>query len=297
MRIAIVGANGYLARNLLRVAVGAGHEVLAYDLAGEHADGHPSYMQADLTDRSQAGLVDLSVDAVYMMAGKTGTSAGFDDYGQFVAGNELTLLNLLDAMRASSSRARLIFPSTRLVYRGRPEPLEEGAPKEAKTVYAANKLACEAYLEQWARAFGIDYTVLRICVPFGTLVPGAASYGTAEFMLTRAKAGQPITLFGDGSLRRTFTHAADICEALLRAGKARECAGGTYNVGGHAYSLLQVAKAIASLLGVGIEHVPWPEMALALETGDTVFDDSRLAQAIGSIEYGTLESWLASAEA
>ena len=54
--------------------------------------------------------------------------------------------------------------------------------------------------------YGIPYTVFRICLPYGTLVPEASSYGTAEFFMKKATAGENITLYGDGKQRRTITY-------------------------------------------------------------------------------------------
>ena len=44
-------------------------------------------------------------------------------------------------------------------------------------------------------------------------------------------AGQPIPLFGDGSVRRDFTHVSDICAGLLAALDSEAGAGETINLG------------------------------------------------------------------
>jgi len=292
MKIAILGSNGYLGRNLLHAAVSQGHEVMAYDRSETQADNFQNYQQIDMSEASSMSSLDLDADAVYMLVGRTGTSDGFNKYEEFIASNEISLLNLLSEYRRQNSKAKIVFPSTRLVYRGRPEALKEDDPKEFKTIYAVGKYSGEQYLSQYHNLFGINYCILRLCIPFGTEIPEASSYGTLEFMLSKAKAGQPITLYGDGSLRRTFTHIADVTDIFLTAGSHAVCQNDVFNIGGNTYSLLEVANLIADQYGVEVQHVEWPPVALALESGDTVFDDARLAAEIGPINYQTVEIWL-----
>ena len=75
--------------------------------------------------------------------GKTGTITGFGNYEEFIDINEKALLNILNEYRNQHSSAKIIYPSTRLVYRGDDMPLKEDAVKEFKTIYAINKYACE----------------------------------------------------------------------------------------------------------------------------------------------------------
>jgi len=292
MKIAIVGANGYLGRNLLHDAVAKGHQVTAYDQSNHQVDGYVNYHQIDLLDPISLSNLDFNVDAIYLMAGRTGTAEGFDNYQEFIDGNEKSLLNLLTAYRQQNATAKIVFPSTRLVYQGSTESLAEDAPKQFKTIYAINKFACEQYLEQFGGLFGVNFCVLRLGIPFGTVVPGASSYGTLEFMLSKAKSGSDITLYGDGFLRRTFTYVSDVTDQFLRAGMPGVCHNQIYNVGGLAYSLKEVAELIAPLYGVGVKHIAWPPLALALESGDTVFDDTRLTKEIGNTDFTTIPEWL-----
>lgn len=78
--------------------------------------------------------------------------------------NEKGLLHLLNHIRLSPYRPKIIFPSTRLVYQGADKALTEEAKKETKTIYAVNKLACEGYLYAYRQSFDIPYTIFRICI-------------------------------------------------------------------------------------------------------------------------------------
>lgn len=293
-KVAVLGANGYIARNLIYV-LKRDHpdfELFLYGREKHNIDGQENYTAVDMTDRESVRKIDLNVDIVFMFVGRTGSANGFDDYDSFISINERTLLNLLAEYRRQGSKARIIYPSTRLVYRGKSGPQKEDAEKEFKTVYAINKFACEQYLEQFHRVYDVQYTILRICIPYGTLIPEASSYGTAEFMLAKATKGENISLYGAGSVRRTLTYMEDVCITIIEAALSEKCANDVFNVGGEDYSLKEMAELIAKKYDVSVDYVPWPDVALKIESGDTVFDSEKLDQAIGSYIKHRFTDWV-----
>ena len=96
-------------------------------------------------------------------------------------------------------------------------PLHEESEKEFKTIYASSKYNGELYLKMHRLYYDIDFSVFRICVPYGNLFDANFSYGTLGFFISQASKGQPIQLYGDGSLKRTFTYVEDICNQIVRA--------------------------------------------------------------------------------
>ncbi len=293
----VCGASGYLGSNLCDYLLREGHSVTGVDVnawAGKQHDGF-AFLQADLSDpaayRSLAGAIDDDT-AVFFLTGLSGTARSFDQYAKYVAVNELSLLHLLNALRTGESKARVIFPSSRLVYRGVPgKELPEDAQKESKTIYAANKIACEAYLEAYSKAFGVDYRVLRLGVPYGNLTGQAYSYGTIGFFLSQAKRGE-ITLYGDGSLRRSFTHVEDVCRQLCALAGTDETSHLIYNACGENYSLRDVAQVIAGRFHAKITYQPFPALEQRLESGDTIFDGGRMLRILPDPVTHNLTDWL-----
>lgn len=282
MRCAIIGGRGFIGRHLAYYLKKQRHDVQSYDLNGE--DGQ----RVDMTDWRSVCRLDLSVDYVFMFAGLSGTFTGFDAYEKYVGINELGLLNLLDAIRQSAFRPKIVFPSTRLVYKGSDKPLKEDDEKESKTIYAVNKLACEGYLRAYHDSFDIPYTIFRICVPYGNLLSADYSFGTVGFFIQQAKTGKDITLFGGGSVKRTFTHMEDLCYQVTCGAFHPNSTGNTYNVGGESLSLHDAASIIAGKYGVKVTAVPWPEKDLRIESGHTCFDDSKIRSLLGINSYKRL---------
>lgn len=293
-KIAIIGANSYIARNVLFALEGKNDEfeINLYDFAPIHIDNADNYKSINILSEESVASIDMNCDVVYMFVGKTGSANGFDDFNAFIDINERALLNLLNEYRRQKSKAKIIFPSTRLVYKGIHGPQKEDAEKEFKTIYAMNKFACENYIEQYNRVFGVQYCIFRICIPYGTLIPDASSYGTAEFMLSKASKGENISLYGDGSVRRTLTYMGDLCETLIKGAFSSRCINEVFNIGGEDYSLKEMAELIAGKYSVGIDHVEWPEIALKIETGDTVFDDTKLQSVIGNTVRSKFKDWV-----
>ena len=293
-KIAVLGSNGYIARNLIYILLRdyPGYEICTYGIETNSVDHLDNYVSVDMTDKESVKKIDLSCDIVFMLVGRTGSADGFDEYDSFIDINERTLLNLLKEYRRQESKARIVFPSTRLVYKGSKVPQCEDAEKEFKTVYAINKFACEKYLEQFCKIYGVKYTVFRICVPYGTLIPGASSYGTAEFMLAKAVKGENISIYGDGQVRRTLTHMEDLCTIMLKGAFSEKCENDVFNIGGEDYSLIEMAKLIAEKYDVGVDLISWPDISLKIESGDTVFDSSKLDGRVNYERIHRFNEWI-----
>ena len=297
MKKAIVfGANGYIGRHIVKHLCNEEYHVHGIDINQASKDSIDHYSSLDLTDKKQVSAIDFNVELIYLFAGKTGTLNGFDDAHSFLMANEVSLLHILDAIKDLSKKPTMVFPSTRLVYKGQKDVyLKESDTKEAKTMYAANKIACEYMIEAYANYFDIPYIIARICVPYGNCFDGSYSYGTIGFFLTRALSGNNITLYGNGTVRRTFTHVQDIVKSLQLLTESEVSLNNTYNIGSNDnISLLDAASLIAKKYKVAVDFVPWPESALKIESGDTIFDDTKLKDNIGFQYEFDLTNWIIS---
>lgn len=288
MKCAIIGGKGYIGKHLAYYLKGRGFSIKCYDvIPGDEVD----YQCVDMTCAESVSKIDLNVDYIFMFAGLTGTYAGFDAYEKYININEIALLNLLDAIRKSEYRPKVVFPSTRLVYKGYDKALKEEEEKESKTIYAANKIACEGYLQAYHDSFDIPYTVFRICIPYGNMLSTDYSFGTVGFFIKQAKAGKDITLYGGGTVKRTFTHMEDLCYQIVEGAMKKESDGQIYNVGGETLSLRQAAEIVANKFGTNVVSVPWPERDLRIESDHTYFDDTKIQALLGGMTYKCLEDF------
>lgn len=288
MKAAVIGGKGFIGKHLAFYLQGRGYDVKTYDIIPVEEE---NYCCVDMTRSEFVSKIDLNVDYIYMFAGLTGTYAGFDAYEKYISINEIAILNLLDAIRNSEFRPKVIFPSTRLVYKGYDKPLKEDDEKESKTIYAANKIACEGYLQAYHDSFDIPYTVFRICIPYGNMLSTDYSFGTVGFFIKQAKSSKDITLYGGGTIKRTFTHMEDLCYQIVEGALKKESDGQIYNIGGETLSLRQAAEIVAKKFGTKVVDVPWPEKDLRIESDHTYFDDTKIQRLLGGMTYKRLEDF------
>jgi UDP-glucose 4-epimerase len=115
--------------------------------------------------------------------------------------------------------------------------------------YAVGKLAAEIALINTARVAGLYASIVR---PFNVAGPRQSARG--GFVLPRfigqALRGEPLTVYGDGSMIRAFTHVLDIVDGIVLTMAAGE-SGEVYNLGNpvNKTSILDLAKRVISLLG------------------------------------------------
>jgi UDP-glucuronate 4-epimerase len=172
--------------------------------------------------------------------------------------------------------ARFLFASSSSVYgNATPLPAHEDSPAlTPESPYAASKRAAElvagAISHQTRSA---SCTALRFFTVYGP----RQRPEMAITLFTRALlSGRPVTLFGDGSMRRDFTHADDISRGVLAALDRAPPGFRVYNLGsGAPVDLSTLVSAIASAAGVTahVEHAQVP-----LGDVDATFADIRRAR-------------------
>ncbi len=276
----VIGANSYIARHIVSTLKALECKCFLYDLQQNSIDHHEHYASVDIREPASVEKINFRSDYTFVFSGLTGTTAGFEKYADFIDVNEKGLLNILSAMRKTKSKSRIIFPSTRLVYKGKKNiPVREDGELAFKTIYSLNKFFCENILHIYHNCFGMTYSIFRICVPYGNKIDGKTSYGTLGHFLSQAAEKKDIVIFGSGLQKRSFIHIEDLINILLSAILSGKSRNRILNIGGpDTLSISNVAKAIARIYGVRVIHSPWPPLSLETESGDTIFDSSAIEQ-------------------
>jgi dTDP-glucose 4,6-dehydratase len=122
---------------------------------------------------------------------------------------------------AKAKRARFLLASTSEVY-GDPEvhPQPEDYwgnvnPVGPRGVYDEAKRAAETFVMAYHNAHGLETRIARIFNTFGPRMRRNDGRAVPAF-ITQAIAGEPLTVFGDGSQTRSLCYIDDLAEGLIR---------------------------------------------------------------------------------
>lgn len=291
IKITILGANSFLAKNLYMYFLKENIQIkiFLYDIQDNYfMETKASYNKIDFNDSSSLGKINFDVDYIYYFIGKTGTLNGFKEFNSFIELNEKILLKILDLYVKNNSKSTIIYPSTRLVYKSSKFAVKENSKKELKSIYAITKYAAEKYIQLYHECFNVSYVIFRLCTPWGSLLEENGNYGTFKTFINQAKQNKMITLYGDGNTLKTYTYITDVCNAFFSPVQNRDIINDIFNIGGHVYSLKDIANYIASIYDAKICFEKWPRLVKKIDGGNTILDSSKL-DLYKSISYIKLE--------
>ena len=287
-RVLVLGGLGFIGASLSRrlAALGAVCTVVTPARAAHDADAGDleragaTVVEGDLRDAAAMAAVVRDQVVVFNLSGRSGAVRSMEDPLTDLDVNCRGNLVLLEAVRAISPQAKVVFPGSRLEY-GRPAsiPVTEDEALDPLCVHAVHKIAVESYLKIYRDLYGLRSTVLRITNPFGPGQPaGRSAYGVVNRLIHLALANRPLPIFGDGRQLRDYIYVDDAIDALLAAGALPATDGRIYNVGSATgTAIVEMARTIIELAGGGsLEFQPWPALAEQIETGDFVADVTRL---------------------
>ena len=146
--ILVTGAAGFAGSHLLDLLSGSGREIAAWHRPGgrppREATG-TTWEAIDLLDRAQvaAAIARLRPSTVYHCAGAAHVGRAWDDTEATFAVNVRGTHHLLDALQGAGVTARVLVPSSALVYASAATPLRESHPLVPNSPYGVSKLAQE----------------------------------------------------------------------------------------------------------------------------------------------------------
>jgi UDP-glucuronate 4-epimerase len=247
---------------------------------------------ASVTDEAALAPALEAADGVIHLAGLAGVRPSIRDPAHYAHVNVTGTSRVLELARARGIRRVAIASSSSVYGNDTPLPATEDAPALShESPYGASKRCAELLAESIARHDpDLGVTALRFFTVYGP----RQRPEMAIPLFTRAMlAGEPITVFGDGSMRRDFTHVDDIVRGVLLAADRGRSGFRAYNLGSSApVRLSALVDALAAATGVTpvVRHAPVP----AGDVIATYADTSRAAKELGYAPRVSLAEGLAS---
>jgi UDP-glucose 4-epimerase len=262
VKVLITGGAGFIGSHIARYFLEAGHEVVVLDSlrsgrcnVDESILTRGSVTDYELVDRLMAG-----VRHVFHLAALVSVPESLEKPHECVDINVQGTLNVLRAARRHGVE-KVVLSSSAAVYGDDPElPKRESMRPAPKTPYAVTKLDGEYYLAMAAAEWGVPTVSLRYFNVYGPGQDPASQYAAAvPIFVQRARQGERITIFGDGSQTRDFIHVRDVVAANVLAASRPDLTG-VYNVArGESLTILELARKIVALMGSSSEIVHGPE--------------------------------------
>ena len=296
----ITGGAGFIGSHLAEALLEREVAVVALDdLSTGHSDNiehlvdrpgfrfvHGSVLDAAAGDDAAQGC-----DHVYHLAAAVGVSLIFDQPVRTIETNVGGTSVVLNA--AARHGTKMFLASTSEVYghntNGSARRFKETDDivlgRSMRWSYASSKAADEYLARAYHVERGLPVVIGRFFNTIGPRQSGAYGMAVPRFV-RQALAGQPITVYGDGTQVRSFTWVKDAVGATVALMNHPDAAGGTFNIGSEeTISIGELAERVKALTGSSsrIVHVPYRD-AHGPDFEDTRYrvpDISKLTSTIG----------------
>jgi UDP-glucose 4-epimerase len=245
MRVVVTGGAGFIGSHLTEYHLARGDQVHVVDdlSTGTRASvdmyaSNPAYRftEADILNWSDLEPAMATADRVYHMAAVVGMFRVLNQPIEVTRVNVLGCERVLQALAKTGSRAQVIIPSSSSVYaHAHPDNLREDADIVLSTRnplinYAASKLTNEIQGRAYAQEHKLRVVMVRLFNAIGPRQSGMYGFVVPRFV-QQALAGDPITVFGDGSQTRSFCDVRDTVAILDTLAGTAAAYGQIVNVG------------------------------------------------------------------
>ena len=260
-RYLVTGGGGFVGSHLTDALLAAGHEVTVLDtfstgqlpnLAQAHEHPNFTFVQGSVFDEHLVDSLVHGCDVVVHLAAAVGVRLIVEhplrSLTTNIRGSEIVIEAAVHYGR------KMLLASTSEIY-GKNEdvPLSEtsdcvlGSPTVPRWAYSTAKAVSEILAFTYHYERELPAIVVRLFNTVGPRQSGA--YGMVIPRLVRqALAGEPLTVYGDGSQTRCFGHVADVIDALMRLLQHPGAVGEMFNIGSdEEVTILELTHRIVEL--------------------------------------------------
>jgi UDP-glucose 4-epimerase len=272
MRVLITGGAGFVGSHLSEALLERGDEVFILDNLSTgsienvvHLKSHPRFHYTIDTVSNEPVLAELvdRCDIVVHLAAAVGVKLIVEQpvhtIETNVHGTEVVLKH------ANKKKKLVLIASTSEVYgKSTDVPFREdadlvlGPTFKHRWAYACSKMIDEFLALAYWKERKLPVIVVRLFNTVGPRQTGQYGMVIPNFV-RQALAGQPITVFGDGSQSRSFTYVGDVVTAMLALIDEPRAVGQVFNIGnGHEITIGELAAKVKKMTGSSSEIVTIP---------------------------------------
>lgn len=261
MKCVIFGGGGFIGSTIADRFLQEGYQLRIFERPRvepyrKFADNEAvEWMTGDILSTHDLNAAIEGMDVVLHLVSTTLPKSSNDDPIYDVQSNVVGSLQMLNAMVANKVQKIIFISSGGTVY-GTPKylPIDEQHPTNPLVSYGITKLMIEKYLTMFEYLHGIKSVTLRVANPYGERQRIETAQGAVGVFLHNALKGNPIDIWGDGSVTRDYIHISDVAEAFVKAVNYT----GSHNVfnisSGQGTSLNDLISVLEDVLGQAINR-------------------------------------------
>lgn len=221
MEPSLVIGNGFIGSHVVRTLKAQGADAIVLsrsppvDPGGELSNR--DFIVADASDIQAVSEAVRGVSHVVYCAGGLFPAESNEQPLRDVQLALKPLLTVLQILRSQPTIGLTFISSGGTVYgRTNVGRVSEAHPTDPITAYGVLKLASEKYISMYSYLYGVKCNILRCSNVYGDGQPPTRGQGVIAAFLHRILLNEPLTLFGDGSIRRDFVHVSDVAAVVTR---------------------------------------------------------------------------------
>lgn len=215
-KIAIIGSNGFIGSNLVKLLeTDAQNELYLFGRSEKsvHGDSHP-YSRTLLSDKEAVAEAFKDIETIYFLASETIPATSWGDPVQEVTGNLLPFVVFLETVSTLSAKKVVFVSSGGTVYGPTTDAAREEDAKSPFSPYGIMKLTMEYFLHYFFVRTGLQYDIYRVSNVYGTGQDTSKGLGIINTFLENIARHKRIEIFGDGHNVRNYVYIDDLVKIL-----------------------------------------------------------------------------------
>ena len=240
----VVGGSGFVGSHVADHLSDTGYQVTIYDkIKSQWLRNDQKFIIGDVQDSEKLNQIIAGAEIVYNFAAIADLNQALKQPIKTININILGNLNVLEACRSNGVR-RFIYASTIYVHS------REGG------FYRCSKQASEAYVEEYKKIYGLDYTILR----YGSLYGPRADHTNGLYRIIRSALENGIVSYeGDIDAMREYIHVEDAARASVDAINDDFVNESVVLTGQEPMRVIDMLKMLAEILGLSPQSVKFIE--------------------------------------
>jgi dTDP-glucose 4,6-dehydratase len=267
-KIAVIGSNSFSGASFVAHCLAQGLDVLGASRSDEPAacflpyrwlatDAQRAFrfVRADLNrelDALMAALDAFRPDFLVNFAAQGMVAQSWLTPEHWYQTNVVGNVTFHDRLRKCAWLKKYVHVSTPEVYGNTSGLIDESAPFNPSTPYAASRAACDLHLRTFLAQHKFPVVWTRAANVYG---PGQQLYRIIPRTILSIRLGQKLSLHGGGRSVRSFIHIADVADATLRIARSAP-AGETYHLStAHNISIRELVEMICRTMGADFNAI------------------------------------------